>query len=69
MGEAWPDEKALRGYLIGQGEIPLKEWVDAIRQTGYDGFYSGEYLNDQMWEGDYYDIATGMLDGMQRLFD
>lgn len=68
-GEAWPDEKALRGYLIGQGEIPLKEWVDAIRQTGYDGFYSGEYLNDQMWERDYYDIATGMLDGMQRLFD
>ncbi|PAW11493.1 sugar phosphate isomerase/epimerase [Vibrio sp. V1B] len=68
-GEAWPDERALRGYLLGQGEVPLKEWVDAIRQTGYDGFYSGEFLNDQLWEGDYYDIATDMLAGMKRQFD
>jgi len=46
----------------------MQEWVDAIRQTGYDGYFSGEYLNDQMWEGDHYDIAKGMLDGMKKLF-
>lgn len=66
--EAWPDERELRGHIVGQGEIPLKEWVDAIRQTGYEGFYSGEYLNDQLWEGDYHDIASDMLAGMKRLF-
>lgn len=68
IGQAWPDERELRGFLIGEGQIPLQEWVDAIRQTGYDGFYSGEYLNAQMWEGDYVEIATAMLAGMQRLF-
>ncbi|ASI90747.1 sugar phosphate isomerase/epimerase family protein [Vibrio mediterranei] len=67
-GAAWPDERELRGHFIGQGDIPLSEWVDAIQSTGYQGFYSGEYLNDQMWEQDYYDVATKMLKGMKALF-
>lgn len=68
INEAWPDERALRGYFIGEGDIPLKEWIDALRSTGYQGFYSGEYLNDQMWEQDYFDVATRMLNGMKALF-
>lgn len=67
-GAPWPDERELRGHFIGQGDIPLKEWVDAIQSTGYQGFYSGEYLNDQMWEQDYYDVATKMLKDMKALF-
>lgn len=67
-GAVWPDERELRGHFIGQGDIPLSEWVDAIQSTGYQGFYSGEYLNDQMWEQDYYDVATKMLKGMKALF-
>jgi len=68
IGEEWVDEKLLRGYLLGEGEIPLQEWSDAIKSTGYDGFYSGEFLNDQLWEGDHYDIAAAMLKGMKSLF-
>ncbi len=67
-GAAWPDERELRGHFIGQGDIPLSEWVDAIQSTGYQGYYSGEYLNDQMWEQDYYDVATKMFKGMKALF-
>ncbi|MBR9787000.1 MAG: sugar phosphate isomerase/epimerase [Vibrionaceae bacterium] len=66
--EAWPDERLLRGHFIGGGHIPLQEWVDAIVATGYQGFYSGEYLNDQMWEQDYHDVASKMLQGMKALF-
>ncbi|RBW46916.1 sugar phosphate isomerase/epimerase [Psychromonas sp. B3M02] len=65
--QPWVDEKELRGFLIGEGQIPLQEWVDAIQSTGYDGFYSGEFLNDQLWESDHYDTAEKMLQGMQKL--
>ncbi|WP_298942679.1 sugar phosphate isomerase/epimerase family protein [uncultured Psychromonas sp.] len=67
VNQPWVDEKELRGYLIGEGEIPLQEWIDAIQSTGYDGFYSGEFLNDQLWEGDHYDTAEKMLAGMKKL--
>lgn len=65
--QPWVDEKELRGCLIGEGEIPLQEWIDAIQSTGYDGFYSGEFLNDQLWEGDHYETAEKMLAGMRKL--
>jgi sugar phosphate isomerase/epimerase len=68
IGEAWVDEKLLRGYLLGEGEVPLQEWTDAIKSTGYNGFYSGEFLNDQLWEADHYDVAAKMLKGMKSLF-
>ena len=67
-GAAWPDERKLRGHTIGSGEIPLKEWIDAIQATGFNGFYSGEFLNDQLWEADHYEIASEMLTGMKALF-
>jgi sugar phosphate isomerase/epimerase len=68
-GQPWVDEKELRGYILGEGDIPLQEWVEAIKSTGYDGFYSGEFLNDQLWESDHYDIAEAMLHGMKALVE
>ena len=68
VGAEWPDERELRGKIIGAGEIPLQEWICAIQETGYKGFYSGEFLNDQLWEADHYEIASDMLDGMKALF-
>ena len=67
-GQPWVDERELRGFYIGDGDIPLQEWVDAILQTGYDGFFSGEFLNDQLWEQDHYDVAETMIKGMRALF-
>ena len=68
IGQPWVNEKLLRGYLVGEGKIPLQECVDAIKSTGYDGFYSGEFLSDQLWESDHYCIAEAMLQGMKSLF-
>ncbi|MGF1725283.1 sugar phosphate isomerase/epimerase family protein [Photobacterium nomapromontoriensis] len=67
IGETWPNERALRGYLLGEGDIPLQEWASAILETGYDGFCSGEFLNDQLWEHDHYELASHMLQGMRAL--
>ncbi len=66
-GSPWVDERELRGCLLGEGNIPLQEWVDAIKSTGYQGFYSGEFLNDQLWESDHYEVASKMLASMQTL--
>jgi sugar phosphate isomerase/epimerase len=34
----------------GNGLIPLREWVDAIRSTGFDGWWSCELLGPLFWE-------------------
>lgn len=69
LSQPWPDERELRGYLPGEGDIPLTEFVNAIRSTGYEGYYSGEFLNDQLWEGDYFELASKILSEMKRLVE
>lgn len=64
--QLWVDECELRGFIIGEGDIPMNEWVSAIIDTGYDGYYSGEFLNDQLWERDHLEIATTMLNAMKK---
>jgi len=65
-GEPWPDERELRGALPGEGELPVQEWVDAIKATGFDGYISGEFLNPYLWERDHLEVATAMREGMER---
>jgi sugar phosphate isomerase/epimerase len=55
-GTEWV-ETALRGYLPGEGDLPIHEWVDAVRQTGFDGVWSCELLSPRHWEWDLLDIA------------
>jgi len=55
-GTEW-DEEALRGYLPGEGKIPIKEWVDAVKATGFDGAWSSELLSPRHWEWDLWKIA------------
>jgi len=55
-GTPWV-EKDLRGFLPGEGEIPVKEWVEAVMATGFDGVYSSELLSPKHWEWDLLEIA------------
>jgi sugar phosphate isomerase/epimerase len=50
-------EKDLRSFLPGEGEIPVKEWVEAVKSTGFDGVYSSELLSPKHWEWDLLEIA------------
>jgi sugar phosphate isomerase/epimerase len=43
--------------LPGEGEIPIKEWVEAVKSTGFDGVYSSELLSPKHWEWDILEIA------------
>ncbi|MGD2156599.1 MAG: sugar phosphate isomerase/epimerase family protein [Anaerolineales bacterium] len=55
-GKDW-NEPALRGFLPGEGNIPIKEWVAAVKSTGYDGSWSSELLSPRHWEWDVLEIA------------
>ena len=56
-GALW-DEGAQRGFLPGQGDIPIREWVAAVKATGYDGVWSAETYSPTHWEEDLYDLAA-----------
>lgn len=67
-GEPWVDETDLRGALPGDGDIPVQEWIDAVRSTGYDGSFSGEILCHRLWEADLMEIAGDTLRRMKGYF-
>ena len=46
------EESELRGFLAGEGDIPLQEWCDAANATGFDGPWSCELTSPKHWEWD-----------------
>jgi len=49
--EPW-DEELQRGYYLNESDIPLREYADAIKATGYDGPWSAELISRKHWEYD-----------------
>jgi sugar phosphate isomerase/epimerase len=47
-----PDQSVSRNVWTGAGAIPLQEWVDATRSTGYDSWYCSEIFCDRVAELD-----------------
>jgi sugar phosphate isomerase/epimerase len=61
-GGAGPDQRS-RCVWPGEGEIPLQEWVDAVRATGFDGWWDNELYSPLHWEAaDPFAIGAGLLD-------
>ncbi|MFN2165055.1 MAG: sugar phosphate isomerase/epimerase, partial [Anaerolineae bacterium] len=56
QGSEWSD--ADRDVLPGEGILPLREEIEAIRATGYDGLWSVEMLGAYHWEWDPYVLAA-----------
>jgi len=50
--------------MPGQGDLPLVEYVGALKQRGYDGVLSLEIFNDRFRAGSTADVA---LDGMRSI--
>jgi sugar phosphate isomerase/epimerase len=55
-----PDQSVHRNVVIGGGAIPLQEWVDVIKSTGYDGWWCSEMFSDKANEHDFLKVATTM---------
>lgn len=51
------EETKLRGYYPGEGDIPMSNWVEAVKATGYDGVWSCELVSSKHWEMDVSEVA------------
>ena len=67
-GEGW-DEEILRAYYFGDGDIPLKEYAEAIVATGYDGPWSVELISRHHWEEDSREGAQRLYRDLSRFVD
>lgn len=64
-GEAWSDED--RAALPGEGVLPLREAIEAIRATGYDGMWAVEMKSPRHWEWDPQVLVEAILQRTRRL--
>ena len=56
-------EQATRRVWPGEGEIPLREWVAAVRATGFDGWWDNELYSPLHWEwADPFAVGSGLLE-------
>ena len=55
-----PISHAQREVWPGGGHIPLKEWVDAVLATGYEGWWSPELHSPKHWELDLWQTAYNL---------
>ncbi len=60
------DEDELRGWLVDEGDIPISDWVAAVRSTGYDGTWTAETYSPHHWELDLYDLAADCKRQMEK---
>lgn len=58
-GPAWRD--ADRTALPGEGVLPLRDAIDAILATGYDGSWAVEMKSERHWEWDPQVLAGAVL--------
>jgi hypothetical protein len=49
----------------GGGRIPLKEWVDAVQATGFDGIWRCELLSPKYWQLNPWNTARDLKTFLQ----
>jgi sugar phosphate isomerase/epimerase len=66
-GTGTPDQRS-RCVWPGDGDIPLREWVDAVRSTGFDGWWDNELYSPPHWESaDPFTVGAGLFDVLDTL--
>jgi sugar phosphate isomerase/epimerase len=51
------DETDLRGYYAGDGDINIPDWVDAVKATGFDSWWTYELVSAKHWQMDTQEVA------------
>jgi sugar phosphate isomerase/epimerase len=65
-GSPGPDQRS-RCVWPGEGDIPLREWADAVRSTGFDGWWDNELYSPPHWESaDPFAIGAGLLESLRK---
>ncbi|NLW13656.1 MAG: sugar phosphate isomerase/epimerase, partial [Trueperella sp.] len=61
------DQAVSRNVWTGGGSIPLQEWVDAVKATGYDGWWCSEIFHDKSAEFGFLQVAQTLRSNMEIL--
>jgi sugar phosphate isomerase/epimerase len=64
-----PDEPVLRDVSTGEGVIDLPAWVEAVKATGYEGWWSCELFCRKDHQRNSYDVAARLHKLMLELVD
>lgn len=62
-----PNEDVLRDVSTGKGVLDLKEWVQAVKSTGYEGWWSCELFCLQEHQSDSFKVAESHLKLLKNL--
>jgi sugar phosphate isomerase/epimerase len=62
-----PNEEVLRDIPTGQGVLNLREWTDAVKATGYHGWWSCELFCKKQQQANSYEVATQLKALMSEL--
>lgn len=62
-----PNERILRDVPTGSGVLDLKEWVDAVKATGFSGWWSCELFCNRQHQDNSYDVAGELKTLMEQL--
>lgn len=62
-----PNEPMLRDVPTGQGVLDLASWVDAVKSTGYTGWWSCELFCKRQHQDDSFAVARDLKALMERL--
>jgi sugar phosphate isomerase/epimerase len=57
-----PNEVELRNVQTGKGIVPIREWVSAVKSTGYDMWWSGELFHRKLQQDNPFVIANTMYE-------
>ncbi|WP_439627111.1 sugar phosphate isomerase/epimerase family protein [Shinella sp.] len=62
-----PNEPLLRDVPTGQGVLDLQSWVDAVKSTGYAGWWSCELFCNRLHQDNSFAVARDLKTLMERL--
>jgi sugar phosphate isomerase/epimerase len=66
-GTGLGDQRSRRVFP-GEGSIPLRAWADAIRSTGFDGWWDNELYSPPHWESDDpFGLATRLREVLEAI--
>lgn len=64
-----PCEQVLRDTTFYEGEISLRDWVQAVKATGFDGWWTYETFSRQEAEADVFAFADYVHQQLQTLIE
>ncbi|MDH2622537.1 sugar phosphate isomerase/epimerase [Acinetobacter baumannii] len=64
-----PNEELFRDIETGQGILPLQELVDAVKTTGYSGWWCSETFSKKQQQENSYEVAIAMKKQLDQLIN